>query len=56
MIQTYLALIKESKLDEKERALVLSPLFRPSSDGIVKDDGAPDIGAAALISKLLDKK
>jgi hypothetical protein len=53
MIETYLALIKEGQLDEKERALVLTPLFRSSSDGIVKDEGAPDLSAAAFFSRFL---
>jgi hypothetical protein len=56
MIKTFLALLKEGKISEQERSLVLAPLFRPSVDGIVKDEGAPDISTASLIAKLLDKK
>lgn len=42
MIQTYLALLREgNSLQENEKQLILQTLFRPSSDGIVKDDGAP---------------
>jgi hypothetical protein len=55
MIQTYLALIKEDKLAPEERALVLTPLFRSSADGIIKDEGAPDLSVAALFSRLLAK-
>ena len=55
MIQTYLALLKEGKLDPGERAIVLAPLFRSSADGIVRDEGAPDLSVAALVSRLLDK-
>jgi hypothetical protein len=42
MTQTYLALVEESKLsDEKDRSLVLASLFRPGSDGIVKEESIP---------------
>jgi molybdopterin-biosynthesis enzyme MoeA-like protein len=56
MAQTYLALINEGKLDPQERTLVLTPLFRPSADGIVKDEAAPDFSTAALLSRFLDRK
>jgi hypothetical protein len=41
MAKTYLALFSEDKIGESDRALVLAPLFKPSSTGIVKDDAAP---------------
>ena len=41
MMQTYLALIKEGKLEDNHRNLILQALFRPASTGIVKDDAAP---------------
>jgi hypothetical protein len=44
MVETYLALTQENKIDTSERILVLGSLFRASSDGLVKDDGAPEIG------------
>jgi len=44
MVETYLALTQENKIDTSERVLVLGSLFRASSDGLVKDDGAPDMG------------
>ncbi|WOI45625.1 DUF6161 domain-containing protein [Acidovorax sp. BLS4] len=53
MVQAYLALTNEGKVTEAERVLVLGPLFRPTVDGIVKDDGAPDLSAASILSKLL---
>lgn len=52
MTQTYLALTAEGQAQENERSIVLSALFRPTADGIVKDDAAPDISPAALLSKL----
>jgi hypothetical protein len=42
MAQTYLALMADEKLpSEDDRKLVLTPLFRPAADGIVKDEGLP---------------
>jgi heme/copper-type cytochrome/quinol oxidase subunit 4 len=42
MVQTYLALIEDGKMTKDEdRALVLTPLFRPAVDGLVKDEGLP---------------
>ncbi len=55
MAMTYLALIERGAAEEKDRALILAPLFRPSSDGIVKDDAAPDLSPAGLLSKALSK-
>ncbi|MEX2480205.1 MAG: DUF6161 domain-containing protein [Gammaproteobacteria bacterium] len=55
MVKTFLALVKEQELDRSDRALVLAPLFRPSADGIVKDEGAPDASLSALVARLLAK-
>jgi hypothetical protein len=52
MAQTYLALTAEGQATEQERAIVLGSLFRPTADGIVKDDAAPDLSPAALLSRL----
>lgn len=42
MTQTYLALLEEAKLtEEKDRSLILGALFRPASDGMVKDESIP---------------
>ena len=42
MVQTYLALIEDGNMTKDEdRALVLTPLFRPAADGLVKDEGLP---------------
>jgi Family of unknown function (DUF6161) len=42
MVQTYLSLLEGDRLSSKEdRQLILQALFRPASDGIVKDDAAP---------------
>jgi hypothetical protein len=42
MAKTYLALLEGEKLPEQtDRQLILQALFRPASDGIVKDEGIP---------------
>ncbi len=41
-IKSYLALLNEHKnsiIDEKDRQLILQSIFRPSSDGLINDDG-----------------
>jgi hypothetical protein len=55
MAQTYLALTAEGTVGEEQRSLVLAGLFRGTSDGIVRDDAAPDLGLAALVSRLASK-
>jgi hypothetical protein len=42
MARTYLSLLEGDRLASKEdRQLILQALFRPASDGIVKDEGIP---------------
>ncbi|MEI2431626.1 DUF6161 domain-containing protein [Lysobacter yananisis] len=42
MLKTYLSLIEGGQLKaDAERQLILNALFRPASDGIVKDEGVP---------------
>jgi hypothetical protein len=55
LVQCYLALAAEGKIDDKDRALVLAPLFASTADGLVKDDGAPP-SILDVINKLIDKK
>jgi hypothetical protein len=52
MVKTYLALTNAGKVTEAERGLVLAALFRPTSDGLVKDDAAPDISIPGLVSRM----
>ncbi|WP_226549998.1 DUF6161 domain-containing protein [Celeribacter naphthalenivorans] len=57
--QTYIGLIEEgdtSKEAQEQRALVYAALFRPSSDGIIKDEGGIDPSLTAALSKLLAGK
>lgn len=52
MVLTYLALSKDGKVSDAERMLVLQPIFRPTADGIVKDDASSDPTLTALIARL----
>jgi hypothetical protein len=52
MIETYLSLIEDGKIDEeKDRQLILQAIFRPGTTGIVKDDGVPH-PVLSLLSRL----
>lgn len=53
MVLTYLALMERGAAEDKDRALILAPLFRLTSNGIVKDDAAPEFSPAGIASKLL---
>ncbi|MDM0028383.1 DUF6161 domain-containing protein [Variovorax saccharolyticus] len=42
MVKTYLSLIEAGKMpSDDDRKLVLAPMFRPATDGLVKDEGLP---------------
>ena len=53
MVETYLALTSVNQATKEDRAIVLASLFRPTADGIVKDDAAPDMSPGSIISKVL---
>lgn len=43
MIQTYIALLADNSLPDKDdRSFVINALFKPVSDGMIKDDGMPN--------------
>lgn len=51
MVQTYLSLLEGGQLvGTEDRHLILQALFRPASDGIVKDEGVP-LSIAELLTK-----
>jgi len=52
MVQSYLALSYEDVVESEQRAIVLSALFRPTQDGIVKDDAAADPTLIGLLNQL----
>ncbi|MGV3769035.1 MAG: DUF6161 domain-containing protein [Sphingobium phenoxybenzoativorans] len=56
MAHTYLALTKDNQADENDRAIVLASLFRPITDGFVKDDAMPLISPASILSAQLEKR
>jgi hypothetical protein len=52
MVQTYLSLLEGDKLPtDEDRKLILQALFRPASDGLVKDEGMP-LSAVELLTRL----
>jgi hypothetical protein len=51
MIESYLALSKTGTVEDKRRELVLAAIFRPTQDGIVKDDAASDPTLVGLLTK-----
>ncbi|MGL4489849.1 MAG: DUF6161 domain-containing protein [Rhizobiaceae bacterium] len=52
MVETYLALINNGSAEKEDRHIVLDSLFRPTADGIVKDDAAPDLSPASLLARI----
>lgn len=49
MVKTYLSLLEGEKLpSDDDRKLILQALFRPATDGIVKDEGLPHPALEAL--------
>ncbi|EKS34327.1 DUF6161 domain-containing protein [Afipia broomeae] len=56
MVMTFLALTRKKLLTDADRSAILVPLFRSASDGIVKDDGAPDNALALLMTSLSKSK
>ena len=55
MTETYLALQESEQATESDRAIVLAAIFRPTPDGVVKEEGPADLGVQAAISKFLSK-
>lgn len=51
MVKTFLALRREQHVSNDVLSLVLAPMFRPGSSGLVKDDAAPEFSIAALLSR-----
>ena len=54
--QTYLALVEDKTVGKDSEAIVLGSLFRPTQDGIIKDDDSSlDLSAAAILAKQLGR-
>jgi hypothetical protein len=41
MLETYIALTLEGRLDEEHRSLILQALFKPSTTGLIKEEAVP---------------
>ena len=54
MVMTYLALASNKQVDDKDRALVLAPLFRAGTDGIIQEDTGID-SVMALLARNLER-
>ena len=52
--EAYLALVMDKSVSREQEAIVLATLFRPSQDGVVRDeDSGMDISAAAILAKAI---
>lgn len=51
--ETYLSLIQDDNVSRDNEQVVLQSLFRPTQDGIIKDDIGPDFSAAGMLSRTL---
>jgi hypothetical protein len=55
MANTYLALSKSNTVSDNEKAIVLAALFKPVTDGIVRDDSLPAFSPASILASQLTK-
>ena len=53
--ETFLALKEDQSVGAEQEAIVLQSLFRPTQDGIIRDDTPLDISPAGLVSRLLSR-
>jgi len=54
--ETFMAMKEETQVGADNEAIVLASLFRPTQDGIIKDDDSSvDISAAAILAKQLGR-
>lgn len=56
--RAYLAMVHDGTIGKEQDAIVLAALFRPTQEGVLKDDdgGAMDISAASILAKALASK
>ena len=52
MTTTYLALSHDNAASEDDKKIILGALFRPTVDGLIKDDGPSDFSLAGALSRL----
>jgi hypothetical protein len=53
MTQAFLSMETRESFSNEERAIILASIFRSSPDGIVKDDGPPDMAASSAIARIM---
>lgn len=53
MIKTYLALTEKGAASDADKQIILGALFRPTADGIVRDDGPPDLALQSIAARML---
>lgn len=56
MIKTYLALTENGAASDADKQIILGALFRPTADGIVRDDGPPDLALQSIAARMLSGK
>ncbi len=52
LTETYLSLRKDGAATDADRAIMLSVIFRPVTDGMVKEDGPPAMTPSAILASL----
>lgn len=55
MMEAFLAMKNEGSFGSEERAIVIASVFRPSGDGLIREDGPPDLAAQAQFAKLVTR-
>ena len=56
MVMSYLALVHKGKADSEDRKIILEALFRPTEDGIVKDDASADPNFTGVINRAIGNR
>ncbi len=51
LIQTYLALVDQGAAKTEDRAIILGSIFSHTQDGLVEDDGMPNVGVLSSATK-----
>lgn len=54
MIKTYLALTEKGAASDADKQIILGSIFRPTADGIVKDEGPPDLALQSIAARMLN--
>lgn len=52
MTTTYLALTHENAASDEDKKIILGALFRPTADGLIKEDGPSELTLAGALSRI----